>query len=206
MKADAEKEGNEGRRTVAKLFLNALSGKFAQNLSSVENYLYGMVDNRLTHIHKYQTIDQKGLFAPISSCILAWGRNDLAIVMDALKDYFIYCDTDSCHVESPEICRDILNNIGKLGGELGDWEEEDTALRSKYVGKKTYVKEVERHKYKFKCVGVKPDDILNKDLSKEWGHDPLTYFGIGAEYETLKFKRGIGGKYAEIMDYKVRRL
>lgn len=103
-KIEASKEGNKGQRTLAKLMLNALYGKFATSLEvqNKEPYLEnGIVKYRLLEAEK-----KKGLYIPVGAFITAYARNKTIRTSQAIKDYsiktygkdlYIYSDTDSIH-------------------------------------------------------------------------------------------------------------
>ena len=107
-KIEASKEGNKGQRTLAKLMLNALYGKFATSLEvqNKEPYLEnGIVKYRLLPEEK-----KKGLYIPVGAFITAYARNKTIRTSQAIKDYsiktygkdlYIYSDTDSIHTLLP---------------------------------------------------------------------------------------------------------
>ena len=108
-KIEASKEGNKGQRTLAKLMLNSLYGKFATSLKAQSKIPY--LDNDIV---KYKLSDvelKQGLYIPIGAFITSYARNltirtSMAIREYSLKKYgvdmYIYSDTDSCHTILPK--------------------------------------------------------------------------------------------------------
>lgn len=103
-KIEATKEKNLGQRTLAKLMLNALYGKFATSLEvqNKEPYLEnGIVKYKLGEVEK-----KKGLYIPVGCFITAYSREKTIRTSQAIKEYsinkygkdlYIYSDTDSIH-------------------------------------------------------------------------------------------------------------
>lgn len=114
VKIDAGKTGNKAMRTLAKLMLNALYGRFALNPNVASKIPY--YDNGVV---KYDTpkeeyIDEKGrkrtrikyeqrqpIYIPVGTFITAWARHKTITSAQKLYKYFVYADTDSLHLDIP---------------------------------------------------------------------------------------------------------
>ena len=114
VKIDASKSGNKGMRTVAKLMLNALYGKFALSPKVASKYPYydqGVI-RYLTPTETY--IDANGkkrkrtkyesrepIYIPVGTFVTSWARHKTITSAQKVKDIFIYADTDSLHLNLP---------------------------------------------------------------------------------------------------------
>ena len=114
IKIESTLNGNKSMRTLAKLMLNALYGKFALNpkvASKIPYYDNGVV--------KYETpteeyIDDKGkkrkrtkyelrdpIYIPVGTFVTAWARHKTITSAQKMYDKFVYADTDSLHLNLP---------------------------------------------------------------------------------------------------------
>lgn len=102
-KNNATIEGNKGQRTLAKLMLNALYGKFATSLD-VQSKIPFLGDDDIVHYNFSEKGTKKGLYIPIGSFITAYAREKTIRTSQAIKEYsinkygqdmYIYSDTDS---------------------------------------------------------------------------------------------------------------
>ena len=163
-KIEASKEKNQGQRTLAKLMLNALYGKFATSLEvqNKEPYLEnGIVKYKLGDIEK-----KKGLYIPVGAFITAYARNKTIRTSQAIKDYsiktygkdlYIYSDTDSIHTllsieELKKFCE--IDDF-----ELGKWKHEASFTKARFIRQKCYIEEIEG-KIKITCAGL-PERCYN---------------------------------------------
>lgn len=193
-----------GLRTLAKLMLNNLYGKFSTNKLVKGKYPYlnedGSVGYNLLEERTRQTV-----YIPVGSFITAYGR-DLCIrtaqacynakpieEIDFNTEHDIaYCDTDSVHCLGTGV-----PNIDIHESRLGAWKLENTFIKSRYLRQKTYLERLEQtidnydedeltwyqrwslqHGYydDIKCCGM-PQNVKNK-LSE---YDPFGVFYQGLE-------------------------
>lgn len=126
-KIKASKEGNKGQRTLAKLMLNALYGKFATSLT-VQNKLPYLDEEGIVRYSLGDKEAKKGLYIPIGCFITAYGRRKILNLSQTIKEYsinkygvdkYIYSDTDSAHTtlsieELKQICEIDDFELGKL--------------------------------------------------------------------------------------------
>lgn len=136
IKIQAEKEGNKGLRTLAKLMLNALYGKFGlnPNVRSKSPYLdeNGVVKYKLGKKEK-----RKPIYIPIAVFVTAYARQITITAAQSNYDRFIYSDTDSLHLEG----LDEPDGMWIHPTELGAWKHESTFVRGKYIRSKSYIED-----------------------------------------------------------------
>ena len=104
-KNKATLEGNKGQRTLAKLMLNALYGKFATSLD-VQSKIPYLGEDEIIHYSLSEKEQKDGIYIPMGSFITAYAREKTIRTSQAIKDYsiqkygqdmYIYSDTDSIH-------------------------------------------------------------------------------------------------------------
>lgn len=85
---------NQVRKATAKRFLNSLYGKFGEKTER-EQKKVGLTDGILTFTE--ENTEGDGWYAPVSSFITAYARDEIVRNAVKLGDRFVYCDTDSIH-------------------------------------------------------------------------------------------------------------
>ena len=165
--------GNKGQRTLAKLMLNSLYGKFATALSGKSQIPYVKEDGSIGYTISEEE-DRNGLYIPMGAFITAYAREKTIRTSQAIKTYSInkygvdkycYSDTDSIHClldieELKQFCE--IDDV-----ELGKWKHEASFSKAKFVRQKCYV-EVIDDKIQVTCSGL-PKKCLykkNKDDNK----------------------------------------
>lgn len=157
-KIEATKEGNLGMRTLSKLMLNSLYGKFATSLKAKSKYPY--LENDIVKYEMGDEEEKKGLYVPIGAFITSYAREVTVRTSQAITDYsinkygkdlYIYSDTDSISTllsvdEVKKFC-----NIDDV--KLGYWKHENTFSRAKFIRQKTYLKEIDG-KIHITCAGM----------------------------------------------------
>ena len=176
VKIKAEQEGNGAMRTLAKLMLNNLYGKFSTN--PVKRCKIPYYDNRVRYrVDEPELTD--GLYLPVGAFITSYARE--TTIRSAMKVYdrFIYSDTDSLHLIGEEI-PDILK-IDKYN--LGEWKHESTFTRAKFLRAKTYIEEIDGE-LKITCAGM-----------PKRCHEQVTFnnFNIGAKYTGKLIPKHVDG-------------
>lgn len=161
VKNESTINGNKAMRTLAKLMLNALYGKFATSpevCSKIPFY-----DNGVVKYRKGEKESKDPVYIPVGTFITAWARHKTITNAQKLYKYFVYADTDSLHLSldlSPEILK--LNNkeiehlttedLKKYGIELpedfeidpvklGAWKCESRFYRARFIRQKTYIED-----------------------------------------------------------------
>lgn len=148
IKVQSTKEGNKAMRTLAKLMLNSLYGKFSlnPNVQSKIPYLTeeGIVKYRLG---KKETRDP--IYIPVGTFITAWARHKTITSAQKVYDRFLYADTDSLHLLGTELpdCLEIDST------KLGAWKHESTFTRARFIRQKTYIEEIDG-KLNITCAGM----------------------------------------------------
>lgn len=136
IKIEADKKKNKGLRTLAKLMLNALYGKFGLNPNVRSKYPYLDADG----IVRYMLGDKEKrepIYIPVAVFVTSWARYTTISAAQSEYDRFIYADTDSLHLiglEEPK-------NINIHPTELGAWKHESTFLRARYIRAKSYIED-----------------------------------------------------------------
>ena len=136
LKVKATKEGNKPLRTIAKLMLNSLYGKFAASPEGRSKIPY--LDNNIVKYKLSELEERTAYYLPISIFITSWARDKTIRSAQAVYHRFIYADTDSLHLEGTDIPENLLIS----DTELGEWKIESTFKRGKYLRQKCYIEDV----------------------------------------------------------------
>lgn len=161
VKIESTKNGNKAMRTLAKLMLNALYGKFALNpnvQSKIPFYSDGMIKYTMGEKETRQPI-----YIPVGTFITAWARHKTITSAQKVYDKFVYADTDSLHLdlklpkELSKLSNDELEQITtydlqKYGVDipddfiidpvaLGAWKLESRFTRARFIRQKSYVED-----------------------------------------------------------------
>lgn len=134
VKNDATIQGNEGMRTIAKLMLNSLYGKFATQMS-VRSRRPEIRDGVVRYVDLPEQ-ERESVYLPVGCFITAWARFKTITTAQACGDRFVYSDTDSVKVIGlghPDIDVDPVR--------LGAWKDEGHFTRFKALRAKTYIAE-----------------------------------------------------------------
>lgn len=183
-KIKAGKEGNKGKRQIAKLQLNSLYGKFAKSTKTRSKYPV-MGKDGLIHYELGDPKKEDGIYIPVAAFITSYRRQRTIGTSQAIKDYsiekygkdmYIYSDTDSIHTTLPiEECKKFCE-IDDY--KLGYWAHEATAEKGLFIRQKCYLEQIDG-KMKITCAGL-PErcyDQVTWDNFKEGftAHGKLTY-------------------------------
>lgn len=183
-KIQAGKEGNKGKRQIAKLQLNSLYGKFAKS-TRMRSKFPKLGTDGLIHYELGEAKEEDGIYVPVAAFITSYARRKTIQTSQAIKDYsinkygkdmYIYSDTDSIHTQLPiEECKKFCQ-IDDY--KLGYWAHEGTAQKGKFVRQKCYIEEIDG-KIKITCAGLPENcyDQVTWDNFKEGftAHGKLTY-------------------------------
>lgn len=147
IKTQASLDGNEGMRTIAKLQMNSLYGKFATNpvKQSRRPYLEDGVVKYVLLPEEYT----EGIYLPVGAFITAYARSFTIRAAQANYDRWLYSDTDSNYFLGTEPPVGIeVDNV-----KLGAWKQEHTFHRFKAIRAKTYCFE-ENGELFIRCAGM----------------------------------------------------
>ena len=162
--AKIKKESKGAMRTLAKLFLNNLYGKFATNNNS--SFKYAIVKDGSVMFVDIPQFDKETGYIPIGSAITSYARN--FTIRAAQKNYhgvnergFIYADTDSIHCD---LDPSEVQGITVHPTNFNCWKLETTWDFGWFVRQKTYIEHVveedldpiDKPYYNITCAGM-PD-------------------------------------------------
>lgn len=147
VKQQATIEGNSTLRTIAKIMMNALYGKFGTRSTTSPKIPY--LDNDIVKYKAGEVEEKPILYIPVATFITAWARNKTIRSAQKCFDRFLYSDTDSLHLLGTDLpkCLDI-DDI-----KLGAWAHEKTFTRARFLHAKTYIEEV-NGKLEVTCCGM----------------------------------------------------
>lgn len=164
VKIESTLSGNKGKRTMAKLMLNSLYGKFATSLVTRAKIPY-MQDDIVRYLIGDEE-DKKGLYIPVGAFITSYAREKTIRTSQAIKDYSItaygedkycYSDTDSIHTTLP--VEDLLKFCDIDDVKLGFWKIESKFRKALFIRQKCYLEDIydeKKNEYKTKitCAGM----------------------------------------------------
>ena len=159
VKIESTENGNLGMRTLAKLMLNSLYGKFATSLDT-QSKIPVIGEDEAVHYILGKEERKKGLYIPLGCFVTAYAREKTIRTAQAITDYsinkygydaFVYSDTDSIHTllgidELKQFCE--IDSV-----KLGAWKNEGFAKRAKFIRQKCYVEEID-NKMEITCAGM----------------------------------------------------
>lgn len=158
------KQNSSGaNRQIAKLRQNALYGKFGTNGESQQCFLFS--DNDKFSI-KYNKESYYGdnVYLPLATFITSWAKSYLVHAINANRNYFMYCDTDSIHLFDDD---QEVKGIEIDGKKYGAWDNEMNFNDFVYLGSKRYAeKDIKSGEWEIKCCGL-TDTIMKsiKDIN-----------------------------------------
>ena len=127
-------EKNDGLRTIAKLMLNSLYGKFATQTRVRSRK--PVLDNDVLRYVDIPEYDRDPVYLPVGCFITAWARYKTITTAQACGDRFIYSDTDSVKVLGTDPIDIDVDPV-----RLGAWKDEGHFTRFKALRAKTYMAE-----------------------------------------------------------------
>ena len=148
---DIKVKSTGANRTIAKLMLNSLYGKFASNPKSITKSPY-LSDESIVKYSLNEPTMKDSIYTAVSSFITAYARKKTILTAQALYNRFIYADTDSIHLEGYE-----MPDIDIHPHRLGAWKHESTFTQGKFLRAKTYIETIDDEDH-IKCAGM-PDNI-----------------------------------------------
>lgn len=196
-------------RTIAKLMLNSLYGKFATRTHTKKKIPYlkenGVVGYMLTDEEIKESI-----YTPVACFITAWARNKTirsaynlmqgkhkinGKTINNDKDYFIYADTDSIHTFVNDNIEYLLDIDSK---ELGKWKHESSPDKARFLRAKTYI-ECMGEDIDVKCAG------MSDEVKKYVTFDNFHYGFIDTEHK-LGRKTTKGGVVLQPTPFEIKEI
>lgn len=144
VKNEATISGNKGMRTLAKLLLNSLYGKFAQSLEIQSKIPY--IEDGIVKYYLNDKEERKGLYLPVGIFITSYAREKTIRTSQAIKDYsiekygkdmYIYSDTDSIYTLLP--IEELYKFCEIDDVKLGAWKHEKSFSKGRFVRQKCYL-------------------------------------------------------------------
>lgn len=163
IKVKATRDKNKPMRTISKLMLNSLYGKFALNPNVQSKYPYLGEDN-IVHYRLGPQETREPIYIPVGTFVTSWARYKTITSAQKVFNRFIYADTDSLHLVGtvpPE-------NLDISDTELGCWKIESHFRRARFLRQKSYVEDeycdIEDIK---KYINDNPDLVNHIDLDNK---------------------------------------
>lgn len=159
--------GDYAKRTLSKLMMNSLIGKFGKRPKGRSKIPY-LEDDTLRF--KLGDEERQGsLYIPIACFVLAYARDYIIRSAQKNKKRFCYADTDSLHLVGKTMPKDLDIDAFKLGS----FKIEHEFRKAKFVGAKCYIEDVkakddegkECWKLNITCAGL--PHKLHKDIKFE---------------------------------------
>ena len=189
VKMESTLNGNKAMRTLAKLMLNALYGKFALNTNVQSKIPY--YDNGIIKYTLGEKETRNPIYIPIGTFITAWARHKTITSAQKVYDRFLYADTDSLHLIGTEIPKGLEVDPVKLGA----WKHESTFTRARFVRQKTYIEEIDGE-LNITCAGMP---------SRCYKHVTWDNFIAGSSFEgKLQFTHVQGGIVLKDIDFTIK--
>lgn len=189
VKMESTLNGNKAMRTLAKLMLNALYGKFALNPNVQSKIPY--YDNGIIKYTLGKKETRNPIYIPVGTFITAWGRHKTITSAQKVYDRFLYADTDSLHLIGTEIPKGLEVDPVKLGA----WKHESTFTRARFVRQKTYIEEIDGE-LNITCAGMP---------SRCYKHVTWDNFIAGSSFEgKLQFTHVQGGIVLKDIDFTIK--
>ena len=193
VKIESTLNGNEAMRTLAKLMLNALYGKFALNPRVCSKYpKFDEMDNRVKY-YRGQEEFREPMYMPIGTFITSYAREktirSAQILMNPTKQYpngrFLYADTDSLHIIGLELPKELEISPTILGA----WKMELQFTRARYLRAKCYIEEFLNKKQelelKVTIAGLPKIEESEEDEEVDGVYSSVTWenFRLGSTYK-----------------------
>lgn len=161
VKIESTKNGNKAMRSLAKLMLNALYGKFALNPNVQSKIPY--YDNGVVKYTLGEKETRNPIYIPVGTFVTAWARHKTITSAQKMYDKFAYADTDSLHLEiklpeelskmsNDELEKLTTKDLQKYGVDipddfvvdpysLGAWKIESRFTRARFIRQKSYIED-----------------------------------------------------------------
>ena len=151
-KIKAGKEHNYSLKTICKLQLNSLYGRFA--ISGTARQKYPVLDSDgIVRFGLLPEEERETVYVAVASFITAYGRNKTIRTSQAVRDFtmkkygedrYFYSDTDSIKANLSDEDLEELKNIIEIDDfKLGFWGLETRFQRAIFIRQKCYIQEID---------------------------------------------------------------
>lgn len=220
VKEESTKTGNKGMRTLAKLMLNALYGKFATSIQVQSKIPYYDEDAQLVKYKLGEKETRDPVYLPVACFITAYSRADVIRNAQANYERFAYSDTDSLHF----IGHGTPEGMDIDPYRLGAWDLESVFYRARFLRAKCYIEEhpaalphVPVPLSQYRCLRLRPSPTPRLHTKGQLSvtcagmpyacHKGVTWenFSFGAEYQgKMRFKTVKGGAVLIPTPFKIK--
>lgn len=144
-KIQAKKDGNHGLYLISKLFLNSLYGKFGTD-TKIKSKIPYLGDDDVIHFKDSEVEYKDGIYVAMASFITSYARlKTITSAQKVMDNYnsgkskieFVYADTDSLHLYSPNF--EIPDYLDIDDTRLGAWKFESKFNKAKFLRQKCYI-------------------------------------------------------------------
>ena len=154
-----KKTSTGGKRTIAKLHLNSLYGKFATKTEILSKF--PVVEDGIVKLRYAEPEYRDPVYTPVACFVTAWARDTTIRAAQKHYDKFLYADTDSLHLLGEEAPDDLWVH----DTELGAWKCEGVFDRGVYVRAKQYAEDMRDGSHSVHIAGL--PYRVGKDLTAE---------------------------------------
>ena len=208
-KVQADKEGNKGKRFIAKSYLNSLYGKFG-TLPKQKTKIPYMNKKGVISFKDSVPVRREGVYIAMASFITSLARKRILTAAQKIQDdyhagksniQFVYADTDSLHLISPDGTLPECLEIDNL--KMGAFKFEGEFRKAKFLRQKCYIEELSKpHKedYHLKITVAGMPETCYQYVN-------FNNFKIGATYKgKLEPERVPGGVVLKSIDYTIKKV
>lgn len=153
MKINAVKNKNKALKTIAKLFLNGLYGKFGTDPENKFVITKQDMKGEVIYTVVYGQ-NKKPVYVPVAAACTGYARRFTVCAAINNYEYYLYTDTDSVHLHFPatwtkeQVENFVPNEIKLDDSALLCWKRESIHTNSIYLRQKTYMDYSPKAKYK----------------------------------------------------------
>lgn len=184
IKIESSKNGNHAMRTLAKLMLNALYGKFGLN-PVVKSKIPYLGSDGIVHYSMRDEENREPVYIPMASFITAYAREYTIKSGQNNYDRVVYFDTDSMHIEGLDYPKGITIDDNNLGA----WKHESTFKKAIFHRQKCYIEETYLER-----------DNLNSDT-----FDKITASGMTKRcYSSIDLEKNENANFRELYNRELK--
>lgn len=203
-------------KQLAKLMLNNLYGKFATADEAVNMNPYMDDTGKIKYASTTSRVNT--VHMPVGSFVTCYARCKLTRAIQANFEHFLYCDTDSVHMDIPV---DEAQGMVFTKDDVGTWGVENEFVKGKYLRQKTYLETMTDGTNTWnevRCAGLPKSKKVEIDgkVQMVGPRELVTYDNFSFEYDwgapespfkNCKLRRRVikGGVELVPADFKIRR-